>query len=80
MTQVLSDQLAILVQPVIPVQQEILALQGTPDQPVHKEFRAKLALPETQVLSDLPEIWVLQALQGLQEPLGTLVLPETLDR
>ena len=52
----------------------------TPDQPVHREFRAKLALPEIQGLSDLPEIWVLQALQGLQEPLGTQVLPETLDR
>ena len=67
-------------QPVIPDQREILAPQETPDQQVHKEFRVKLALPVIQVLSDLPEIWVLQALQGLQEPLGTQVLPETLDR
>ena len=50
------------------------------DQPVHKVFKALQAPLVIQVLKDLPEIWVLQALQGPQEPLGTQVLPETLDQ
>ena len=40
-------------------------------------LQAILGLQARKVFKDLPEIWVLQALQGPQEPLAARVLPET---